>query len=120
MFFRLSTYWFLPDLLMLSRQIQDTLRSSTGRNEPDSFSGFCLGAWMINYLYSILILLLIACKSTDIVYIYYILLMLCAMEQLVVYDFMIPFAVAVLIQCTKLVIDFFTIKRLRWHHIFTA
>jgi uncharacterized protein len=42
------------------------------------------------------------------------------MEQLVVYDFMIPFAVAVLIQCTKLVIDFFTIKRLRWHHIFTA
>ena len=38
----------------------------------------------------------------------------------VLYDFMIPFGVAVIIQLTKLVIDFFTLKRLKWHHIFTA
>lgn len=40
--------------------------------------------------------------------------------DIVVYDFMIPFAVAIIIQLTKLVIDFFTIKRLKRHHIFTA
>jgi acid phosphatase family membrane protein YuiD len=40
--------------------------------------------------------------------------------EVVIYDFMIPFTVAVVIQLTKLLIDFFTIKRLKRHHIFTA
>lgn len=38
----------------------------------------------------------------------------------VLYDFMLPFIVGVIIQLTKLVIDFFTLHRLKWHHIFTA
>jgi len=40
--------------------------------------------------------------------------------DIVIYDFMIPFSVAIIIQVTKLVIDLLTLRRLKWHHIFTA